>query len=434
MTIVNQNLMPAIKKYSTKEFNVDACFNCGNCTAVCPISDEEHQFPRYLLRYAQVGLKDKLLSNHLMWVCAYCNDCSDTCPRDAEPGEFVMATRRWAMGQYEITGIGRFLNAHSWAGVLAMVSIFFFSLLLFGLFSTGNISSERPIRLFDLISKEVVEVVGILTAAVVLGVIGLSILNEYFIISKQYEPSIENGIARAFETRKKDKKLNSSYHLLFSPVIMLKQAIVVIFKEVLAQYLHLKCALSAHNADARSEFIRNRYLSHLMILWGFLGLGVATLANMFLKPDANSFVDILFPVRLLGIVSGILLMVGVTRASYNRLRKSSRYSSHSLICDWVFLFNLFFIGLTGFLITATYYITNIPAEWAYWLFVVHMIFVIELVLLAPFGKMAHVWYRSFALWIHYGLNARQTKLKFELKKAKARAKAEKKKAKAAKAA
>jgi quinone-modifying oxidoreductase subunit QmoC len=171
-----------------------------------------------------------------------------------------------------------------------------------------------------------------------------------------------------------------------------------------------------------------------MILWGFLGLGVATLANMFLKPDANSFVDILFPVRLLGIVSGILLMIGVTRASYNRLRKSSRYSSHSLICDWVFLFNLFFIGLTGFLITATYYITNIPAEWAYWLFVVHMIFVIELVLLAPFGKMAHVWYRSFALWIHYGLNARQTKLKVKLKRAKARGKAEKKKAKAAKAA
>jgi heterodisulfide reductase subunit C len=434
LTIINQNLLPEIKKYSTKELNVDACFNCGNCTAVCPISDEDHQFPRYLLRYAQVGLKSKLLSNHLMWVCAYCDDCSDTCPRDAEPGEFVMATRRWAMGQYEVTGIGRFINTHRWAGLGTMATIFFFSLFLFGLFSTGNITSERPIRLFDLIGKEVVEVVGILTAAVLLGIIGLSILNEYFIISKQYNSNIEKGIGKAFETRKKDKKLNSSYHLLFSPIIMVKQAIIVIFKEVLMQYSQLKCALAPHNEDTRNEFIRNRYFGHMMILWGIFGLGIATLANMFLKPDSNSYVDILFPVRFLGITSGLLLMVGVSIAAYNRLRKSSRYSSHTMICDWVFLLNLFMVGFTGFLITSTYYVTSIPVEWAYWFFVIHVIFVIELVLLAPFGKMAHVWFRSFALWIHYGLNARKNKLKLELKKEKARIKAEKKKVKAAKSA
>ena len=61
MTRVDPNLMNEIKKYSSSSFNIEACFNCGNCTAICPISDEKEQFPRGLIRYAQLGLKDRIL-------------------------------------------------------------------------------------------------------------------------------------------------------------------------------------------------------------------------------------------------------------------------------------------------------------------------------------------------------------------------------------
>jgi heterodisulfide reductase subunit C len=418
MTVVNPNLLKEIKKYSTKDFNVEACFNCGNCTAICPRSDEEFSFPRSLIRYAQVGLKDKILGSELMWLCAYCNDCSDTCPRDANPGEFVMATRRWAMGQYEVTGISRLFYTTPWAGIVAMGLIFLFSIFLFGIFSTpADIPVGRPIRLFDLVKKEVVEVAGITLAGGVITIIGLSIFNMYRLISKEYNSNLFEGFASAYETREKDKKLNTSYHLLFSPFIMFKQAIIVAFKEIFGQKIQWECQ-SSIAPPKQFRPLRSRWFMHILILWGFFGLGLATILNMLFKPDSNALVSITYPVRLLGIISGIVLMIGVGIAFWNRLSKNTKYSSYNLVTDWILLINLFLVGLTGFLITITYYIPSIPSTWAYWFFIAHMIVIIELILIAPFGKFAHVWYRSFALWIHYGLKSRKNKLLKAEKRAK----------------
>ncbi len=435
MTIIDPYLIDEIKNYSTSDFNVSACFNCGNCTAICPLSDDADPFPRNLIRYASVGLKEKIVGSDQMWLCSYCNDCSDTCPRDAEPGEFVMAARRWAMGQYDVTGISRFINQNRFGSFFLMGFVAIFALILLNLLgSPENIIDGRPVRLFDLVSKEIIEIVGIGIALILLLIIGFSILNMYRQVSKEYDPNLQNGVKIAYNTRKTDKKLNTTYHLLFSPFIMVKQAFVVIFKEVFLQYRQLECALPPHRPEFKSQFLRTRWLMHLLILWGFFGLGIATTLNMFLKPDANQFVEITYPIRLLGIISGISLMVGVIMAFSSRLRKDSRYASHSLTCDWLFLTNLFLVGLTGFLITLTYYITSIPSIWGYWFFVIHIIAVMELMVLAPFGKFAHVWYRAFGLWIHYGLQARKNKLDIALKREKARKKKARAAAKATKAA
>ncbi len=39
------------------------CFNCGNCTAVCPVSNNEHMFPRKLIRYAQLGMDELIFES-----------------------------------------------------------------------------------------------------------------------------------------------------------------------------------------------------------------------------------------------------------------------------------------------------------------------------------------------------------------------------------
>ncbi|MHA2304002.1 MAG: 4Fe-4S dicluster domain-containing protein [Candidatus Hodarchaeales archaeon] len=435
MAKIDPDLITDIKQYTTKDFNVEACFNCGNCTAICPLSDESDPFPRNLIRYATVGLKEKILGSNQMWLCSYCNDCSDTCPRDAEPGEFVMATRRWAMSQYEVTGITRFLNEHWWGGFLLMGIIFIFSLFLFNVFTTPErVQLTYPIRLFDLVSMETVEIVGISLASFMGVVIGLSIVNMYRLISKEYDSSFANGVKTAYKTHRKDKKSNSSYHLIFSPFIMIKQAFIVGIKEVLGQYRQLECSLPPHRPGYTSQFVRYRWFMHLFILWGFAGLGVATTLNIFFKQDPNTLVSILHPIRLIGIISGFLLMLGVSIAIWNRLTKNMRYSSHTMTCDWMFLILLFLLGLTGFLTTGSFYFPFLPPGWGYWFFIAHMIVVIEIFLLAPFGKFAHVWYRSFALWIHYGVQSRKNKLTIALKKEKARRKKARAAAKAAKAA
>ena len=58
MTVrVDPQFLTEMKKYGA--VNVEKCFNCGNCTAICPLSTSSETFPRRLIRYAQLGLKEQ---------------------------------------------------------------------------------------------------------------------------------------------------------------------------------------------------------------------------------------------------------------------------------------------------------------------------------------------------------------------------------------
>ena len=97
--------MKDLKEFGLEDAN--KCFHCGNCTAVCPLSTQENPFPRKLVKYAQMGLKDKILQSPEPWLCYYCGDCSDSCPRVADPGETMMAMRRYLTSQYDWTGFSK---------------------------------------------------------------------------------------------------------------------------------------------------------------------------------------------------------------------------------------------------------------------------------------------------------------------------------------
>lgn len=76
-----------------------ACFNCGTCTAICPLIYDS--FPRKFIRYAQLGAKELILENALeLWKCLHCGLCTQTCPRDAKPGELMLGLKRMALNQW----------------------------------------------------------------------------------------------------------------------------------------------------------------------------------------------------------------------------------------------------------------------------------------------------------------------------------------------
>ncbi|MCK5795097.1 MAG: 4Fe-4S dicluster domain-containing protein, partial [Anaerolineales bacterium] len=84
-TRVDPSFLQEINKYG--EIHVEDCFNCGNCTAICPLSTDETPFPRNNIRMLQLGIKDKLLESLDPWLCYYCGECTETCPRQADPAE-----------------------------------------------------------------------------------------------------------------------------------------------------------------------------------------------------------------------------------------------------------------------------------------------------------------------------------------------------------
>lgn len=74
------------------------CFQCGTCTADCPIARFGDSYrPRQILRMAQLGLKDKVLSSDQLWLCAACYTCVDHCPQDVEISSVIRALRNMAV-------------------------------------------------------------------------------------------------------------------------------------------------------------------------------------------------------------------------------------------------------------------------------------------------------------------------------------------------
>ena len=70
------------------------CFQCGTCTADCPIARfDDFYRPRKLIRMTQLGLRDKLLSNDVIWLCSTCFTCVDHCPQDVGIASIVRALR-----------------------------------------------------------------------------------------------------------------------------------------------------------------------------------------------------------------------------------------------------------------------------------------------------------------------------------------------------
>lgn len=70
------------------------CFQCGTCTADCPISRfSDFYRPRKIARMVQLGLKDRLLSDDALWLCSTCFTCVDHCPQGVEISGIVRVLR-----------------------------------------------------------------------------------------------------------------------------------------------------------------------------------------------------------------------------------------------------------------------------------------------------------------------------------------------------
>jgi nitrate reductase gamma subunit len=136
-------------------------------------------------------------------------------------------------------------------------------------------------------------------------------------------------------------------------------------------------------------------------MWGFLGLLAATildygLAILGIKATGTP-VPIWYPVRLLGTIAGLMLVYGTSVLIIDRIRRVNRSVAHSNPADWTLLALLWITGVTGFALELALYLPAVPA-WGYWVFLFHVAVAMELVLLAPFMKLAHVLYRPVALF------------------------------------
>ena len=77
--------------------NLNLCYQCGCCTATCPVSKLTDAFkPQYVLRMIMLGFRKEVLSGQSIWLCASCYLCQERCPQGVEVAQILLAARNIA--------------------------------------------------------------------------------------------------------------------------------------------------------------------------------------------------------------------------------------------------------------------------------------------------------------------------------------------------
>jgi len=69
------------------------CYQCGCCTAGCPIGAAMEPPPSKAIRLLQLGRASELLASEGIWLCASCLVCGTRCPRGVDYARIAEACR-----------------------------------------------------------------------------------------------------------------------------------------------------------------------------------------------------------------------------------------------------------------------------------------------------------------------------------------------------
>jgi quinone-modifying oxidoreductase subunit QmoC len=364
---VNPDLLLNLKKFGVND--AAACFNCGNCTAVCSLSSESEPFPRKTIRYLQLGLDNKLMQSTEPWLCYYCGDCSDTCPRQANPGEVMMGLRRYLTSRYDWTGISRLFYTSKAFEVLSILAVAALVGLAFYFFHGPMLTDRVALNVFA--PNTTIEILDLILLAVL----------SFFLLSNALRMS------KAVMANPGDPILKGGSIFGIPVQAYLREA-----KEFVVQFITQR---RFDTCGTRSQ--RTQWIVHLLIMTGYsiVFLLVVLGIRWFQRDEIYA---LWHPVRLLGYYATFAILYGVSYAILGRLKKSKSVYQHTHSTDWAFLILLWLTTFSGFLIHATR-LLELPLT-TYYIYVIHlMIAVPMLVIEVPFAKWTHQLYRPLILYL-----------------------------------
>jgi heterodisulfide reductase subunit C2 len=75
---------------------VRKCYQCGKCTAGCPMVPDMDFTPSQIMRLVQLGKREAALGSKTIWFCASCLTCTTRCPQEVKIAEVMDALRAMA--------------------------------------------------------------------------------------------------------------------------------------------------------------------------------------------------------------------------------------------------------------------------------------------------------------------------------------------------
>jgi len=359
-TRVNPTFIDNLDPFGAED--VQLCYQCGDCSTVCPHADEVYKFPRKSMRFLQMGLDKKLETTLEPWLCYYCGQCSEQCPREADPGETMMSLRRWLISRYDFTGLaGQFFRSRT-TEILAIIIVALMTgcfMLYYG-FSGGSIhiyDGEGAFLPSQFIHKFDLSVGAILALFLILNAIHMwylvMIKGTPFPVSWWYYVKEFYQLPWHFFTQKRysecEKKREYSFYM--------------------------------------------PWLIHLGLMLGYVTMLI--LVMVFIE-RLQAGPEIQWQVHIFGYLASIGLITGTVYFIRSRFKKNYIQYKKSHGTDWVFVVLLFIIVVTG-ITQHIFHRTGLP-ELANITYIIHLMSVVPWLLRMPFSKWAHLIYRPLAMY------------------------------------
>jgi quinone-modifying oxidoreductase subunit QmoC len=345
--------------------DLSLCYQCGTCTAVCPLSTTENPFPRKEMVWVQWGMKEQALANASIWLCHQCGTCNAYCPRDAKPSNVMAALRDDSIGHYAVPALlGRALGHPRYLPLLFAVP----AVILLGILAwLGHLTAlpEGRIVFSKFLPIAAIEVTFVVSMALSLTGAGMGGARYW----RAMAAASGSGAGRG------------SGALLAGTLV-----------DILRHRRFGQCAEAPGNRVTHKEHLHR---THLAVFYGFLGL-VATTTSVGIGIYAFGYLTpwpFWHPVKILGNVSGVAVIVAAAIFLWRRLADLGQ-AGKSTYSDWLLLSILGLTTLTGFL---SQWLRLGDLRIAYPVYFVHLLFVFFLLVYIPYGKFAHLIYRSLAM-------------------------------------
>ncbi len=349
--------------------DLSVCYQCGTCTAVCPIATADNAFPRKEMVWVQWGLKDRALGNNSIWLCHQCSTCNAYCPRDAKPSNVMAALRDYSIGHYAVPRfMGRALSDPRALPLLFALPVVIFLAVLAGLGHLGSLPEGRIVfsKFMPILAIEI-----IFMASIGLSMLGALIGGlRYWRAMNASAPTASNGHART-------------------------AGIKETLTDILRHSKFGQCTTKAP-AGTRDTYKRHLHHTHLAVFWGFMGL-VVTTVSVGIGIYAFGYLTpwpFWHPVKILGNLSGAAVVIAVTIFLWRRI-SDARKAGKSTYSDWLFLGILLLTTATGFF--SQWLRLGNARGLAYPMYFVHLVFVYFLLVYIPYSKFAHLVYRTAAM-------------------------------------
>lgn len=141
------------------EPNIFYCYQCGKCSAGCPLADVYEYQPNQIIRLIQADRIDLIFEANSIYLCLACEICSSRCPQEVDIAAIMnyLRIKSWEYDSFKDKAVRNFYK--SFLKIIQLFGRSYEPALIFSLnLMNGNLFNDFDIAV-DILKKKKIKLI-----------------------------------------------------------------------------------------------------------------------------------------------------------------------------------------------------------------------------------------------------------------------------------